>query len=120
MKSARLTAAIMLAGGVFAASALQTHAAPCGGDFRQFLNAIKKEAVAQGVPRAVADRALANARIDQKVLRRDRAQGFFKQTFLEFSRKVISGHRMQHGKNKLSQYASTFQRAEREYGVPDR
>ncbi len=118
MKSARLTAAIMLAGGVFAASALQAHAAPCGGDFRQFLNAIKKEAVAQGVPRAVADRALANARIDQKVLRRDRAQGFFKQTFLEFSRKVISGHRMQHGKNKLSQYASTFQRAEREYGVP--
>ena len=118
MKSARLTVAIMLAGGVFASSALPAHAAACGGDFRQFLNAMKQEAVAQGVPRAVADRALANARIDKKVLSRDRAQGFFKQTFLEFSRKVISGHRMQHGKNKLSQYVSTFQRAEREYGVP--
>ena len=118
MKSARSTAALLLAGGVLAASAFSAQAAPCGGDFRQFLNAMKQEAMAQGASRTVADRALANARIDQKVLRRDRAQGFFKQTFLDFSRKVISGHRMQHGKNKLAQYASTFQRAESEYGIP--
>ena len=117
MNSARLTVALTLAGGVFLASAVSA-AASCGGDFRQFLNAIKQEAVAKGTSPAVADRALANARIDQKVLRRDRAQGFFKQTFLEFSKKVISGHRMQHGKNKLAQFGSTFDRAKREYGVP--
>ena len=118
MNSVRLTAALALTGGLFAASAVPAHAAQCGGDFRQFLNAMKQEAVAEGIPSSVADRALANARIDKKVLSRDRAQGFFKQTFLEFSRKVISGHRMQHGKNKMSQYGSTFQRAQSEYGVP--
>ncbi|MEM6461897.1 MAG: lytic murein transglycosylase [Pseudomonadota bacterium] len=90
----------------------------CGGDLGQFLAGVKQEAVSNGISAQVADRALANAAIDQKVLRRDRAQGVFKQTFLEFSRRVISGHRMQHGKNNMARYADVFARAEREYGVP--
>src|SRR5690606_9256549 len=47
----------------------------CGGDLGQFLAGAKAEAQARGVTADVADRALAGASIDQKVLSRDRAQG---------------------------------------------
>ncbi len=118
MNRSRLSAAILIAGGTLLAHANPVSAASCGGNFGQFVNAIKQEAVASGIDPAVANRALANARIDQKVLRRDRAQGIFKSTFIDFSRKVISGSRFQNGQKRLQQYAAVFERAEREYGVP--
>jgi membrane-bound lytic murein transglycosylase B len=62
--------------------------------------------------------ALRNASIDSKVLSRDRAQGVFRQTFLEFSKRSVSANRMQVGAKKMKQYAKTFARAEAEYGVP--
>ena len=117
MKSPYIYAAALALSGVLL-TGTQATAAPCGGDFRQFLNTIKQEAIATGIPANVADRALANARIDRKVLSRDRAQGVFKRTFLDFSRRVISGSRFKNGQNNLSKYASVFDRAEREYGVP--
>ncbi len=118
MNRSCLPAAMLIAGGIFLATTTTGHAAQCGGDFGQFLKAIKQQAIAAGTPARVVDRALANARIDRKVLSRDRAQGVFKRTFLDFSQRVISGSRFQHGQNKLKQYAAVFERAEREYGVP--
>jgi lytic murein transglycosylase len=53
-----------------------------------------------------------------RCLSRDRAQGVFRQTFLEFSRRSVSANRMQVGARKMKQYAKTFARAEAEYGVP--
>ena len=90
----------------------------CGGDLGAFLDGVKAEAAAKGIPAEVADRALAGARIDQKVLSRDRAQGVFKQTFLEFSQRTVSQARLDIGRQKLKQYADTFARAESEFGVP--
>ncbi len=90
----------------------------CGGDLGTFLAGVKQEAVAKGVPPRVADQALANARIDKTVLSRDRAQGVFKQTFLEFSQRSVSGYRMQHGKANMGKYANVFAQAQREYGIP--
>nr|WP_246318921.1 lytic murein transglycosylase [Peteryoungia desertarenae] len=89
----------------------------CGGDLATFLVGVKAEAVAAGTPAAIADQALAGAAIDQKVLSRDRAQGVFKQTFLEFSQRTVSQSRLDIGKKKLQQYADVFARAEQEYGV---
>ena len=40
----------------------------CGGNFAQFLEGVKAEAVAQGVSDEVATRALRGAAIDNKVL----------------------------------------------------
>ena len=90
----------------------------CGGDLGGFLDGVKAEAAAKGVPAEVADRALAGAKINQKVLSRDRAQGVFKQTFLEFSQRTVSQARLDIGRQKLKQYADTFARAESEFGVP--
>jgi len=118
MKLSCSYAAVLVAGGTVLATTTSGHAAACGGDFGQFLNAIKQEAIADGVSAETANRALANARIDRKVLSRDRAQGIFKRTFLDFSRRVISGSRFKNGQANLKKYASVFERAEREYGVP--
>lgn len=89
----------------------------CGGDFTTWKNALRAEAVAQGVgPTGLA--ALDSASIDQKVLQRDRAQGVFTQTFTEFSGRMISDYRLKQGAANLKKYADVFARAEREFGVP--
>ncbi len=52
------------------------------------------------------------------MLSRDRAQGVFKQTFLEFSQRTVSQARLDIGRQKMKQYADVFARAEQEFGVP--
>lgn len=99
-------------------SAQASNAQQCGGDFRQFLAGVKQDALAQGLSERAIDRTLAGAQIDQKVLSRDRAQGVFKMTFLDFSKRVISSYRMKNGAANMKKYASVFQRTEQEYGVP--
>ncbi|MCA1439601.1 lytic murein transglycosylase [Ensifer sp. IC4062] len=95
-----------------------TSPAACGGDLAAFLEGVKGEAVAKGIPADVADRALAGATVDKKVLSRDRAQGVFKQTFTEFSKRTVSKARLDIGAQKMSEYADFFARAESEFGVP--
>ncbi|MEP3435606.1 MAG: lytic murein transglycosylase [Hoeflea sp.] len=108
--------ALLLAG--LAATPALAQAPACGGNFAQFIEGVKNEAIAMGVSADVAQKALRGASIDNKVLSRDRAQGVFRQTFLEFSRRSVSANRMQVGAKKIKQYADTFARAEAEYGVP--
>ncbi|WP_306148444.1 MULTISPECIES: lytic murein transglycosylase [unclassified Roseibium] len=90
----------------------------CGGDFQSFLAGVKQEAVAKGLSASAADQTLSGAQIDRKVLSRDRAQGVFKMTFLDFSKRVISSYRMKNGAANVQKYASVFDRVERVYGVP--
>ncbi len=103
------------------ASALAFAACPslaqtCGGDFEAWKQGVKAEAAAAGVgPVGLA--ALENARIDEKVLQRDRAQHVFTQTFNEFAGRMISDYRVKQGKANLTKYAAVFARARQEYGV---
>lgn len=103
---------------VLTLSAAPALAQQCGGDFRQFLAGVKKEAVAKGLSAKAADATLSGAQIDRKVLARDRSQGVFKMPFIDFSQRVISGHRMQHGAKNMKKYSGIFARTEKEYGVP--
>ena len=52
------------------------------------------------------------------MLARDRAQGVFTQTFVEFSGRMINGYRLKQGAANLKKYADVFARAEQEFGVP--
>ena len=114
--TSKFSLAILLAS--LAASPAMAQSATCGGNFAQFLEGVKAEAIAKGVNPDVAQNALRGAQLDRKVLARDQAQGVFRQTFLEFSKRSVSGNRMQVGAKKMQQYADTFARAEAEYGVP--
>jgi lytic murein transglycosylase len=132
MPASRSALAFLLAAGLTTGAAAQTAApvreapatttttpAPaCDGDLAAFLAGVKAEAIAAGASAEAADRALAGAQIDPKVLSRDRAQGVFKQTFLEFSQRTVSQARLDIGRQKMKQYADVFARAEQEFGVP--
>ncbi|WP_346898367.1 lytic murein transglycosylase [uncultured Roseibium sp.] len=111
--------AVSVLAGLMAASASPAFAkVPCGGDFRQFLEGVKQEAVASGLSARAANRTLSGAQIDRKVLSRDRAQGVFKLDFLTFSKRAISGYRLKHGAANMKKWARVFNRAEKDYGVP--
>ncbi|MBX9451048.1 MAG: lytic murein transglycosylase [Mesorhizobium sp.] len=89
----------------------------CGGDFSAWRAGVAQEAQAAGVgQRGLA--ALDNARIDERVLSRDRAQGVFTQTFTEFAGRMINSYRLEQGGSLLRRHADLFAKAERDYGVP--
>ncbi len=52
------------------------------------------------------------------MLKRDRAQGVFTQTFAEFSNRMINDYRLKQGAANLKKYADVFARADQEFGVP--
>jgi lytic murein transglycosylase len=92
-------------------------AAPCGGDFGAFLQAMEAEAIAAGVPADKAAAFFAGARPDPKVLKADRSQGVFRKTFLDFSQSLISKGRLSTARTKSETLDDIFTRAEIEYGV---
>ncbi|MCF6272875.1 MAG: lytic murein transglycosylase [Rhodobacteraceae bacterium] len=111
----RLFAAALLS---ISASPGLAQTAPCGGDFSTFMQQIGAEARSKGLPQDAVNAVISAARQDQGVLRADRAQGVFRQTFLEFSQRAISGSRLRIGATKRAEFAAVFARAEAEYGVP--
>jgi lytic murein transglycosylase len=88
------------------------------GSFEGWLDGFRKEAIAAGVSRATVAAALNGVTLDPGVIARDRKQGFFAQSFLAFSDKLISKGRIQNGMARLKQNQDLFARVEKQYGVP--
>ncbi|MCB2136191.1 MAG: lytic murein transglycosylase [Rhodobacteraceae bacterium] len=101
----------------FALMVPQPGAAACGGDFSQFVQGLRSEAITRGFSEAEAKRFFASVRQDPKVLKADRAQGVFKKSFIEFSQAVISKNRLQNGQVNAKKHAAIFQHIARDYGV---
>jgi lytic murein transglycosylase len=118
MSKAKATVAAVLAGAVLMTAAPAV-AAQCNhkGGFPAFLADFKKEAAHQGISqRGLA--ALDGITVDQGVLAADRRQGVFKQSFEQFSGRMISRDRLVKGARLMHQYASQIKRVEQKYGVP--
>ncbi len=98
----------------------QAGAAPCQKDmsFERWLDSFKKEAAAQGISPAAIAAASPQMTFDPAIIKRDRAQGVFQQTFLQFSDRMVGGYRMPTAQKKMKQYADLFARVEKKYGVP--
>jgi lytic murein transglycosylase len=88
------------------------------GNFEVWLDRFRKEAVANGISRETVAAALDGVTLDPSVIARDRKQGFFAQSFLSFSSKLISKNRIQNGLARLKQHRDLFARVEKQYGVP--
>ncbi|RWA99643.1 MAG: lytic murein transglycosylase [Mesorhizobium sp.] len=101
---------------LFLAATAPAVAQQCGGDFQAWKQGVVAEAKNAGVGTAGLE-ALETAALDGKVLARDRAQGVFTQTFIEFSNRMISAYRLKQGAVILKEYADVFARADREFGV---
>jgi len=100
--------------GVIAAPAA---AAPCGGDFGAWLDGFKQEAATQGVSQHTIQSALSGVTYDPGIIARDHAQGVFRQSFEQFSGRMVPP-RLNRGAKLLQQYGATFSRIEQQFGVP--
>jgi lytic murein transglycosylase len=106
---------VMLWLGAIAGPALA--AAPCGGDFGAWLEGVKQEAAAAGISQRTIQSALGGLTYDPGIIARDHAQGVFRQSFEQFSGRMVPP-RLQRGAKLLKQYAPIFARIEQQFGVP--
>ena len=95
---------------------LPAFAAQCGGDFNAFLDTVRREAAAQGVPaRALA--TLDGLTPNPQVISLDRRQGVFRQSFEQFATHRIAEH-LAKGQRMMQTHAALLRRIEQQYGVP--
>jgi len=117
-KGIRTFAAAVLAGVVLTGPALAQQSCHKEGSFAAWLAAFKEEAAATGISQRAIEAGLANVRFDESVVKKDRAQGVFSQSFLEFSDRMVAQYRLDQGKANLKKYKSVFDRIEKQFGVP--
>ena len=86
--------------------------------FARWIVDFKKEAIAGGIKASTLEATIGGMTPDQSVIGRDRKQGFFTQTFIDFYGKLATKNREQMGRSYLTKYAAIFDRAEQEFGVP--
>ncbi len=110
-----LSAAVLLSCMLSAPALAATCNAP--GGFDAFIAEFKKEAAAKGVSRKGLA-ALDGLTLDPSVLAADKRQGVFKQTFEEFSGRMISKDRMTKGLRHMQAQAPVLKKVEAEFGVP--
>jgi lytic murein transglycosylase len=91
--------------------------APCGGDFGEWLEGVKQEAAAQGISQRTIQAGLSGLTYDPNIIARDHAQGVFRQSFEQFSGRMVPP-RLSKGAKLLKQYAPVFSRIEQQFGVP--
>jgi lytic murein transglycosylase len=111
--AATITAAGALAAGQALAATCQD---PAG--FDKWLSDIRREAAAQGISQAAINTGLNGVTYDQSVIKRDRGQRFFRQSFEQFRAKMVPPYRIQKGTALLRQHAGLLKRIEAQFGVP--
>jgi lytic murein transglycosylase len=91
--------------------------APCGGDFGTWLQGFRQEAAAQGISGGTIDSSLGGISYDPTIVARDHAQGVFRQSFEQFSGRMVPP-RLARGRRQLQQNRALFDRIEQQFGVP--
>lgn len=104
---------LAMAGQAFAAPACRNT-----GSFERWLEEFKREAASQGILRQAIAAALDGVTFDPSVIRRDRGQGVFQQSFLQFSERMTAAGRYQNGLRQIKNNAQLFARIEKATGVP--
>jgi membrane-bound lytic murein transglycosylase B len=118
MSKVNAVVAAAFAGAVLIAAA-PALAAQCNhnGGIKSFIADFKREAASKGISsKGLA--ALDGLALDDKVLAADKRQGVFKQSFEEFSGRMISRDRLVKGAKLMQQHGETIKRIEKQYGVP--
>jgi lytic murein transglycosylase len=105
---------------VWVLSGFPALSAACGDSrgFPAWLDSFKGEAAAKGISQGTINSALTGMTYDPDIVSRDRRQGVFRQSFEEFSSRMVSADRLRKGANMLKRYGSILDRIEQKYGVP--
>ncbi len=113
----RLAGALTLAV-IVATPALAAQSCRNTGSFSAWLSDFKHDAVAAGISQRTVDSALRGITLDQRVIKRDRAQSLFSLSFVQFVDRLVSKNRIVKGRQMLKKHAALFKRIEQDYGVP--
>ncbi len=117
MPNARIlaaTTALLCISAFFGAESAQAQ----DGGFRDCLNSIKADALKQGVPAQIVDRAFQGLTPDQKVIDLDNRQPEFSLTYAKYVGGTVSLDRIQKGQQKMAQHRALLDQLQAEYGVP--
>ncbi len=88
------------------------------GNFSRWLTQFKKEARAKGVTGRTISSAAPYLTFSQRIVNLDRRQSFFALSFLKFSDRLASNHRIRRGPKLIKKHRRTFARVKKDYGVP--
>lgn len=88
------------------------------GTFDAWMAAFRKEALAEGISAHAVSAGLSGLTYDATIISRDRKQGFFAQSFSDFSAKLATNNRVQTGRAVIKKNAAAFARVDAEFGVP--
>ena len=105
---------------VMAGWPLSGHAQQCQGQpkFASWVKQFKQEALAAGISAKTVATASKQFGYDKSVIKKDRRQGVFSQSFLQFSDRMVAQYRLDGGRKNLKKMKSTFSRIEKQFGVP--
>ena len=109
----------VLLGGL--ATSRSATAAPCGngpGRFPVWLADFKNEARRKGISARTIARALNGVTYNKRVIRLDRGQRSFKQSFAKFYARRASPWLLKKARKKMKRHARILARVEKRYGVP--
>ncbi len=98
----------------------QSQAATCGNTaqgFSGFLSGVKKQAAKGGI-NGQALAILDTVQYDPSIIKRDRAQNVFAQSFLQFAGRMATDGRVTKGRAVIAQNKATFDAVQQQYGVP--
>ncbi|MGE0753272.1 MAG: lytic murein transglycosylase [Variibacter sp.] len=95
-------------------------AAACHGgqSFERWLDGFKRQAVAQGISPNTIAAASPYLTFDPAIISKDRGQGVFQQTFLEFAGRMADSYRLPQGAARLRSHTALLSRIEKQFGVP--
>ncbi len=110
--------ATLIIAGVAGAGPAQAAGCRNSGSFEGWLDGFRKEARADGISRSTIRSALGNVTFDPRVVKRDRSQGVFSQSFLKFASRMINKNRLGNGRARLKKHRALFKKVEQRYGVP--
>ena len=118
MRSRFLAAITVIMGGLAAAAGAKAATCNDPAGFEHWLGVIRQEAAAKGISQQAIATGLQGVSFDPSIIRHDRGQRFFKQSFEQFSAKMVPAYRVQKGTAYLRQYAGLLSRIESQFGVP--
>ncbi len=105
---------------IFATSPALVLAQQCKGQpsFENWVRSFKQEARGAGISARTLASASKQFGYDKSVVKKDRRQGVFSQSFLQFSDRMVAQYRLDSGRKNLKKLKTTFSRIERQFGVP--
>ena len=111
------TRRILLAAAAAAAVA-RPWTARAADSFAAFLAGVRRDAVREGIPGPVVDRAFAGIHVNQRVIDLDRKQPEFTLTWEQYRSRIVSDARIAKGRRLYGEHRALMDQVVARYGVP--